>query len=129
MKPRTIRILYRSITILFALFFLMDGAMGIMHVEEGQEIMRHLGYPVYVLTILGIAKVSGALALLQTKYSLLNEWAYAGFTFHFLGACLSRAFIGDSAGLVLSPLVFMGVMFLSYYFWKRTEKASQLAYA
>ncbi|WP_224998807.1 DoxX family protein [Cesiribacter sp. SM1] len=129
MKPKTIKILYWSITILFALFFLVDGAMGIMQVEEGQEIMRHLGYPVYVLTILGVAKVSGAIALLQTKYSLLREWAYAGFTFHFLGACLSRAFAGDSAGLVLSPLLFMGVMFLSYYLWKRTAKAGKLAFA
>lgn len=129
MKPRTIKILYWSTTLLFALFFLMDGAMGIMQIEEGKEIMRHLGYPVYVLTILGIAKVSGAVALLQTKYSLLKEWAYAGFTFHFLGACLSRAFTGDSAVLVLSPLMFMGVMFISYYFWKRTEQANQLAIA
>ncbi|AHM62755.1 hypothetical protein D770_22540 [Flammeovirgaceae bacterium 311] len=129
MKPRTIRLLYRSITTIFALFFLMDGAMGIMQIEEGQEIMRHLGYPVYVLTILGIAKASGAIALLQTKYSLLKEWAYAGFTFHFLGACLSRAFVGDSAGLVLSPLMFMGVMFLSFYLWKKQVQAHQLAFS
>ena len=129
MKPNTIKNLFWTITTLFSLFFLIDGCMGILQVEEGKEIMRHLGYPTYILIILGMAKVSGALALLQTKYPLLREWAYAGFTFHFIGACLSRAFAGDGLLLVLSPLLFLGFMFLSYYLWKKMGQSQKLAFA
>lgn len=122
MKPKTIKTFYWVVTILYSLFFLMDGVMGIMQIEEGQEIMRHLGYPVYVLTILGVAKFLGALAILQTKSRMLKEWAYAGFTFHFLGACASRIFVGDHIGLILSPLIFLTVMFISYFLWKKVER-------
>lgn len=122
MNTKTTKITYWMVTILFALFMLMDGITGIMRIEAGQEIMRHLGYPVYILSILGIAKVMGALALLQRQSPLLKEWAYAGFTFHFLGACASRAYAGDSAILIISPLLFLGFMFVSYFLWKKTER-------
>src|SRR5258706_15905418 len=109
MKPKTTKILYWAVTILFTLFFLMDGVMGMMRVEQGREIMIHLGYPVYLMTILGVAKFTGALAIVQGKFPTLKEWAYAGFTFHFIGACASRAFAGDSIGLIVSPLIFMAI--------------------
>ena len=116
---QTTKILYWTFTLLFVSFFIMDGIVGILQVEEGKEIMRHLGYPVYVLIILGAAKLLGALAVLQNRFVILKEWAYAGFTFHFIGACASRAFVGDSFLLILSPIVFMGFMFANYFLWKR----------
>lgn len=121
MKPKTLNILYWLTTVLFSLFMLMDGIMGVMQIKEGQEIMIHLGYPVYILTILGVFKILGALALLviRQQYSLLKEWAYAGFTFHFLGASASRAFGGDSIALIISPWIFLAVMFVTYVLWKR----------
>ena len=121
MKPKTIKILYWAVTILYCLFFLMDGVMGMMRIEQGKEIMVHLGYPIYVMTILGVAKFSGALAILQGRFITLKEWAYAGFTFHFIGAFASRAFAGDSIGLIISPLIFMTLMFISYFLWKKME--------
>src|SRR5580765_1634339 len=121
MKPRTIKILYWAVTILYCLFFLMDGVMGMMRIEQGKEIMVHLGYPVYVMTILGVAKFSGALAILQGRFRNLKVWAYAGFTVHFIGAVASRAFAGDCIGLIISPLIFMTLMFISYFLWKKME--------
>jgi len=123
MKPKTIKIFYWTTTILFSLFFLMDGVMGMIRIEQGKEIMIHLGYPVYVMTILGVAKFTGALAILQGRFKTLKEWAYAGFTFHFIGASASRAFASDSLGLIISPLIFMALMFLSYFLWKKVEQA------
>jgi hypothetical protein len=102
---------------------LMDGVMGIMRVEEGQEIMRHLGYPVYIMTILGTAKILGAIGILQNIFKTLKEWAYAGCTFHFLGASASRAYVGDGAFLITFPLILLAMMFVSYFLWKKLEKA------
>ena len=81
--------------------------------------MIHLGYPVYILSILGVSKALGAIAIAQEKFIRLKEWAYAGFVFHFLGACASRAFAGDSFILILSPLLFMGLMLVSYVLWNK----------
>jgi len=118
---KKIKITYWIATSLFCLFFLMDGVMGLMKIEEGQEIMRHLGYPIYLMTILGTAKVLGSIAIIQNKFKLIKEWAYAGFTFHFIGAAASRYFGGDGFILIVSPFIFMAVMLISYFLWKKLE--------
>ena len=119
MSPKTTRILYWTITILFALAMLLDGIGGITRQEAGKEVMRHLGYPMYVLTIFGVAKLLGVLAIVQTKFYTIKEWAYAGFTFNFIGAFVSRAFVGDHASLLIPPTVMLIIMFASYFLWKK----------
>lgn len=120
MKTQPSKILYWSLTILFAVAMFMDGIGGVTRAEAGQDVMRHLGYPIYVLTIFGVAKLLGAVAILQTKYRVIKEWAYAGFTINFIGAFASRAFVGDETGLLIPPIVALAFMFATYFLWKRT---------
>ena len=101
---------------------LFSGISEVMQTEQAKEIMKHLGYPIYVNTIIGIAKILGALAILQRKFRTLKEWAYAGFTIDFIGAGASMYFAGDGILMALSPLVFLAVMFISYFLWKKVEK-------
>ncbi|GGE98494.1 DoxX family protein [Hymenobacter cavernae] len=119
MKPKIVAILYWSLTGLCAAAMLMAGLAEMMRSTEGQEIMRHLGYPVYVMTIIGVGKVLGALAITQNRFRTLKEWAYAGFTINMLGAAASRAYAGDSTGLIVSPLLFLGLLLITYFFWKK----------
>jgi hypothetical protein len=123
MKPKTTGILYWTVTILFSTFLLMAGVTEALQHESGREIMRHLGYPEHVLILLGTGKVLAAVALLQRRFRTVKEWAYAGITFNLIGACAARAYGGDSIGLILSPLIFLSILFLSYYLWKRVEGA------
>lgn len=123
---KKIKIIYWIVTSIFCLFMLMDGVVGVIRVEEGQEIMRHLGYPVYIMTILGTFKILGGIGIFQNKFKTLKEWAYAGCTFHFLGASASRAYGGDSFILIVSPLLFMSFMFVSYFLWKKMEKSQTI---
>jgi hypothetical protein len=122
MKPKTTTVLYWLVTGPFAAFMLMAGVVELLQGPEGREIMRHLGYPNHVLLVLGLGKTLGALALLQPWLRTLKEWAYAGFTFNFLGACVARYYGGDSTGLVVSPLLFLAFMAASYAMWKQRER-------
>ncbi|QMU29015.1 DoxX family protein [Adhaeribacter radiodurans] len=124
MKPKTVKILYWTVTGLFSLFLLMAGITEAMQHESGRQIMQHLGYPVHVMLVIGIGKILAALALIQTRYRVIKEWAYAGVTFNLIGAFAARANAGDSTGLILSPLIFLSVMFLSYFLWKKVAKAT-----
>src|SRR6266498_3998029 len=54
------------------------------------EILPHLGYPVYLLKILGWWKPLGAIALLVPRFPRLKEWAYAGTFFNMTGAAASH---------------------------------------
>lgn len=122
MKPKTIKIIYWIVTVLFSLFMLFSGVTELMQTKQSVEIMKHLGYPAYVNTIIGVAKILGAIAILQWKFRTVKEWAYAGFTIDFIGAGASMYLAGDGILMALSPLIFLAVMFISYYLWKKVEK-------
>jgi hypothetical protein len=81
--------------------------------------MDMLGYPQYLNSILGVAKILGVIAVVQPVYKTIKEWAYAGFTIDFIGAMVSGIYATDSIAIVVVPLVFLAVMFLSYFLWKK----------
>lgn len=125
MKPQNTKVLYWTVTIIFALAMFLDGIGGVTQQEAGQEVMRHLGYPMYVLIIFGVAKLLGVIAIVQTKFQTIKEWAYAGFAFNFLGAFASRAFAGDSIGETIFPLIMLAIMFMPYFLWKKYQPVKQ----
>jgi hypothetical protein len=110
---------YWIITIIFALMMIMDGVGGITQQEAGKEVLKHLGYPMYLLIIVGIAKLLGAASILQNKFIAIKEWAYAGFAINFIGAFASRAFVGDGISLLIPPLIALVIMFIPYILWKK----------
>lgn len=122
MKPKTTKVLYWIFLSLFLIFMLMDGIAGVVREKTGQEVMKQLGYPLYAMVIFGSAKIAGVLALLQTRYKTLKEWAFAGFTVNFIGAGASWLLAGEPAGTVIPPLVALGFVFFVYWLWKRYEQ-------
>lgn len=97
---------YWATTAAIALETLAGGVTDLIHGREvlvvGQpvvEVVTHLGFPVYVLTILGVWKLLGAIVLLAPGFPRLKEWAYAGIFFELTGAAVSFALLGESANL------------------------------
>ncbi len=127
MKPKTIKILYWIFTILFALAMLGDAYGGITMQQAGKDSLAKLGYPMYLLVIMGSAKVFGVIAILQTKYKVIKEWAYSGFTISFIGAFLSWAAVGAGTASLVPPVVMLAVMFFTYYLWKKYEQVKDLS--
>ena len=78
------------------------------------EAFQQLGYPTYLLTILGVAYIIGVIALVQTKCSLLQDWAYAGFSIALIGAMTSHIFVGDPVEKII-PASFLFVLMLCCY--------------
>jgi len=120
MQEKTRKITYWIITILFVAFMLFGAVSELLQVESAQKALTDLKYPIYLNYILGIAKIAGAIALIQWKYKALKEWAYAGFTIDILGAAGSVYFVGQSIGPALFTLIFLIPLFLSYWLWKKT---------
>lgn len=118
---KKIKIAYWTVTILFVLSMLQSGIVQLIPTEGSKELFILLGYPLYLLTILGVAKLLGAIVLVLETFKTLKEWAYAGFAFDLIGASASGAYIGEML-VVIVPLVFLAVMFLSYFLWKKMEQ-------
>jgi DoxX-like family len=77
-----------------------------------------LGYPLYLMKILGFAKIVGAVVILIDRSRRVSEWAYAGFGIMFLGATASHLLAGDAAHAPI-PLVFFFILAGSYMFWNK----------
>jgi hypothetical protein len=78
------------------------------------EVVTQLGYPTYVLTILGVLKVAGAAVLFAPRMPRLKEWAYAGVTFELTGAAASHVLRGHGPGDVITCLVLTTFAFASW---------------
>lgn len=126
MKPKTIKILYYIFTVLFALAMLADAYGGITMQQAGKDSLARLGYPMYLLVIMGSAKILGVAAILQTRYVAIKEWAYAGFTISFVGAVLSWAAVAPDIANLVPPAVMLAIMLFTYYLWKKYEQVKDL---
>lgn len=74
---------------------------------------KKLGYPEYFPGILGVFKILGVAALLSPGRGLLKEWAYAGFSFTFLGASASHLAKQHEKEAV-APLMLLTILAASY---------------
>src|SRR5947208_12447867 len=117
------KIIYWISTIWLALGMLSTGALQLFKVRAEGAVappgvygITHLGYPVYFLTILGVWKILGVVALLIPKFPLLKEWAYAGFFFAMSGAVFSHIASGDAVKENFPALVLLTLTAISWYF-------------
>ncbi len=79
------------------------------------QIVTHEGYPVYLLTILGVWKLLGGITLLVPRFPRLKEWAYAGIFFELTGALFSGIVRGGDPGAVIwSPLILAVLLLASW---------------
>jgi hypothetical protein len=110
------KIIYWIATIWLALGMLSTGIVQLLKLKEEADMMTNLGYPLYLLTILGIWKILGVITVLVPKFPLLKEWAYAGFFFAMSGAVFSHLANGDGAKEFFGPILLLILTVVSWYF-------------
>src|SRR6202171_5414846 len=117
------KIIYWISTIWLALGMLATGTLQLFKVKAEGAVappgvygITHLGYPIYFLTILGVWKLLGVVAVLIPKFPLLKEWAYAGFFFAMSGAVFSHIALGDRASEIIPSLLLLTLTVVSWYF-------------
>ena len=113
-SERTRTIAYWVTTLLGPASFVVGGTLFLSQGSEQVATLAHLGYPAYMLYILGFWKWLGAVVTVVPGLPLLKEWAYAGFFFDLTGAAASHAFAGDGLGQILAPLVFLALVMASW---------------
>jgi len=108
-------IAYWIVTALAAFEMALGGTWDLLRTPYVRALMDHIGYPEYVLTILGIWKVAGGVAILVPRYPLLKEWAYAGGFFAYTGAVASHLYAGDGPDHWAAPAVFALILVASWW--------------
>ena len=116
------KIIYWIATLWLALGMISTGIVQLLKMKEEVEMMNHLGYPIYFLTLLGVWKILGVIAILIPKYPLLKEWAYAGFFFAMSGAVFSHLAIGDPLITLFGPILLLLLTVVSWFFRPASRK-------
>lgn len=110
------KIIYWVATLWLSLGMLSTGVVQLIKMEAEVTMFAGLGYPAYLLTILGIWKILGVIAVLAPRFPLLKEWAYAGFFFTMSGALVSHFAVGDGAAEYFGPALLLVLTGVSWYF-------------
>lgn len=119
---KTNKIIYWISTALLCFGMLGSGISQVLHVKEMNELITHVGYPLYFMYIIGVWKILGVIAIIIPKCKLLKEWAYAGFFFLMTGALASHLAIGDTGKAIYGPLFQTIFIILSWYFRPEDRK-------
>ena len=118
MTAKTKSVVYWITTVLVAFFIGGGGVAQVLRVKETVDGFVHiLGYPAYFVTILGVWKVLGVIAILVPRFPRLKEWAYAGIFFDLTGAAASNASVGGYGAYgfhIIAPLAILGLLVASW---------------
>ncbi|MED3572644.1 DoxX family protein [Cytobacillus praedii] len=117
MKTKGKMIAYWTVTSLLAAAIMLSGIGQLMQYGGNVELVTNIDYPLYILTILGIWKVLGAIALLMPGFPRLKEWVHAGIFFLMTGAALSHVFAndyGDYGFNIILPLSYAALNIASW---------------
>ena len=117
MKKNTI--IYWTTTSLFSVMMLFSASMYFTSPEVQSNFVK-MGFQDAFRIELGLAKILGALVLLIPFFKgSVKEWAYAGFGITLISASILHASIGDPVSMIVTPLVFLGILSVSHIFWKK----------
>lgn len=116
-----LKITYWTTTILLSLMMLMSVTMYFTSPDVSKG-FSHVGFPDYFRIELGIAKAIGVLLLLLPVPNNFKEWGYAGFFITFVSAAIAHAAVGDPASGVMSPVIALVLLAVSYISFHRLQK-------
>jgi uncharacterized membrane protein YphA (DoxX/SURF4 family) len=117
MKTKGKKIAYWTVTLIFAAAIMLSGIGSLMRNGGNLDLVKNIGFPVYVLTIIGSWKVIGVIAIVMPGFPRLKEWTHAGFFFLMTGASLCHVFAndyGDYGFNIILPLFYAALNIASW---------------
>ena len=121
MTQKTMNLIYWISTIIFAALMIFSAVGGIQPTQPAIQLIHDsLGYPIYFIQFISIAKLIGSIVILIPGLIRIKEWAYAGLFFDLAGAVYSGiAVSGKFDPMMLTMLAWIIPGILSYYFWHK----------
>jgi hypothetical protein len=106
---------YWIITAILSFCIFSGGLAQALQVKGVVQGFKPLGYPTYFISLIGVWKMLGIIAILAPKFKLLKEWAYAGIFFTMTGAVISHIASNDVSAQIIAPVVLAVFTVLSWY--------------
>jgi uncharacterized membrane protein YphA (DoxX/SURF4 family) len=110
---------------LLAFMWVYFGSLYLIR-DPGEWRIAHqqLGYPLYIIPLIGVTHILAGVGVLIPNVPRLTEWVYAGFGFTVLLAFYSQLNLGGSTWDKFDPILVMALVFASYVF-RRCMRANR----
>ncbi len=118
------KIIYWIFTLWMALGMISTAVVQLMKNKDELANFQNLGYPSYLMIIIGVWKILGVITVLIPKFLLLKEWAYAGFFFVMSGAVISHIIVNDPISKTFPAVLLLILVIISWYFRPADRKIS-----
>src|ERR1700722_7008983 len=106
---------YWIITAILSFCIFFGGLAQTMQLKDVLQGFKPLGYPIYFISLIGVWKMLGIIAILIPGFKLLKEWAYAGIFFAMTGAVISHIASNDIHPQIIAPFLFAIFTVLSWH--------------
>lgn len=123
------KIIYWVTTGLLSALLGIGSVFDAISAKEAVEHVTRIGYPVYIVPFLGVAKILGIIAILVPRYPRLKEWAYAGIAYDLIGAFYSHIAFGDGPEMWGGLLVGFALLATSYIYYHKLQKETAYSIA
>ncbi len=122
---KKLNLYYWIITGLFAAFMTSTAIPNVLLAPDSITFINGLlGYPVYFIVFIGVAKLLGVIGILIPGFPRIKEWAYAGLAFDLLGATYSTIAITGIQIEQLFMVLFLAFLAASYLLYHKRLKAT-----
>lgn len=118
------KIIYWIFTLWMSLGMASTAIVQLMKNKDELANFTNLGYPSYLMIIIGVWKILGVITVLIPKFPLLKEWAYAGFFFVMSGAVISHIIVNDPFSETFPAILLLVLVIISWYFRPADRKLS-----
>jgi hypothetical protein len=105
---------YWVTTLAVAAELAVGGAWDLLRTDYVRDVVEHLGYPTYLLTIMGVWKLPGAVLLLVSRFGRLQEWVYGGAVINYASATASHVIVGDGVAAIVAPVALLALTIASW---------------
>jgi hypothetical protein len=102
----------------------VGGILALVRWPPYVGVIMHLGYPAYLMAIIGFWYIAAGLVILVPRFPRAKEWAYARLFVNYAGAAASHLTVGDGAGALVAPVFFTTFLIAS---WALRPPARRLA--
>lgn len=124
---KKVTVWYWIVNGLFAAFMIFSAVPDIVSNPDAVKMVHDdMGYPLYFLPYIGVAKVLGGIAILVPGFPRIKEWAYAGLMFDLISATYSFMAMKLPVSNWAPMLIFIAVGFAAYALYHKKYKATAI---
>ena len=102
------------VTTSLLVFCMTGGVFELLSVRMTIDGIMKLGYPAYIIPVLGLGKVLAIVAILWPGFPRLKEWAYAGIFFNMVGATASHIANKDGSWILVVTVTIAALTLVSW---------------